>query len=153
MHLLYTHPAVISCLSLLYKAIGIHEYVPERFGLSAINPIVKNSTKSVSDISNYRPINIMPNISKVFEIYIGYVLEPYFVFHDNQFGFVSNGGSGRVLFAFKNEVNYFTDRNSKVFCCSLDISKACDRINHFALLRSMYNKGIPTNIIKTFANW
>ena len=31
---------------------------------------------------------IMPIISKVFEKFIGYVLEPYFVFHDNQFGFV-----------------------------------------------------------------
>ena len=42
---------------------------------------------------------------------------------------------------------------SKVLCCSLDISKAFNRIYHFALLRSMYNKGIPTNIIKIFANW
>ena len=95
----------------------------------------------------------MPIISKVFEKYIGYVLEPYFVFHDNQFEFVSNGGCGRALFAFKNVVDYFTDRNSKVFCCSLDISKAFDGINHFALLRSMYNKDILTNIIKIFANW
>ena len=113
-HLLHAHPAVISCLSRLYKAIVIHEYVPERFGLSVINPIVKNSMKSVNDISNYRPISIMPIISKVFEKCIDYVLEPYFVFHDNQFGFVSNGGCGRALFAFKNVVDYFTDRNSSV---------------------------------------
>ena len=53
MHLLYAHPAVISSLSRLYKAIITHEYVPERFGLSVINPIVKNSMKSVNDISNY----------------------------------------------------------------------------------------------------
>ena len=153
MHLLYAHPAVTSCLSRLYKAIVIHEYVPERFGLSVINPIVNNSMKSVNDISNYRPISIMPIISKVFEKYIGYVLKPYFVFHDNQFGFGSNEGCGRALFEFKNVVDYFTGCNSKVFCCSLDISKAFDRINHFALLRSIYNKGIPTNIIKIFANW
>ena len=67
MHLLYAHPAVISCLSRLYKAIVIQEYVPQRFDLSVINPIVKNSMKSVNDISNYRPIIIMPIISKVFE--------------------------------------------------------------------------------------
>ena len=149
MHLLYAHPVVISCLSRLYKAIVIHEYVPERFGLSVIKPIVKNSMKSVNDISNYRPISIMPIISKVFKKCIGYVLEPYFMFHDNQFGFGSNGGCGRTLLAFKNVVDYFMDCNSKVFCNSLDISKAFGRINPFALSRSMYNKSIPTNIIKT----
>ena len=53
MHLLYALPAVISCLSQSYKAIAIYEYVPERFGLSVINPIVKNSMKSVKDIYNY----------------------------------------------------------------------------------------------------
>ena len=152
-HLLDAHPAVISCLPRLYKVIVMHEYVPERFGLSVINPIVKNSMKSINDISNYRPISIMLIINKVFEKCIGYVLEPYFVFHDNQFGFVSNGGCGRALFAFKNVVDYFTDRKSKMFCCSLGISKAFDRINHFALLRSMFKKGIPTNINKIFAYW
>ena len=42
MHLLCAHSAVISCLSRLYKVIVIYEYVPERFGLSVINPIVKH---------------------------------------------------------------------------------------------------------------
>ena len=153
LHLSYAYPAVTSCLFRLYEAIFIHEYVPERFGWSVILPIVKNSMKSVHDISNYRPISIMPTISKVFQKCIGYFSEPYFVFHNNQFGFVSNRGCGRALFVFKNVVDYFTDRNSKVFCCSLDISKAFDRINRFALLRSMFNKGISTDIIKIFANW
>ena len=69
-------------------------------------------------------------IGKVFEKCFANIIEPYFVFHENQFGFVQNG---RALFAFRNVVGYFRERRSKVLCCSLDISEAFNRINNLAL--------------------
>jgi hypothetical protein len=153
LHLLYAHPAVVTCLSILYKSIIVHGFVPDHFGLSAVIPTVKSNIKSVNDITNFRPISIMPIISKVFEKCVANILNEYFVFNDNQFGFVRNGGCGKALFAFKNIVNYFNERGSKVLCCSLDLTKAFDRINHYALLKAMHQKGMPVYMIKLFADW
>ncbi len=41
MHLVYAHPAIISCLSLAFKIITLLEYVPEHLGFSVVNPIEK----------------------------------------------------------------------------------------------------------------
>ena len=93
----------------------------------------------------------MPMIGKVFEKCIVNNSEPNFVFHENQFGFVQNGGCGRALFAFRNVVGYFRERN-KVLCCSLDIPKAYDRINYLALLQAMSMKGKIAFVVRVFAD-
>ena len=95
----------------------------------------------------------MPVISKIFEKCITNIIESYFKFSDNQYGFVNNGGCGKAVFTFRQVVNYFRDRGSDVHCCSLDITKAFDRINHQALLNAMKNTEMPGCIVKSFANW
>ena len=59
----------------------------------------------------------------------------------------------KVLFTFRNIVNYFTERVSKVFCCSLDIAKAFDQINHDALMKTMLQRGRPYYVVRMFLNW
>ena len=52
-------------------------------GLSIVLPTLKNEAKSTNDIKTYRPISIMPVISKIFEKCIANIIEPYFKFSDN----------------------------------------------------------------------
>ena len=106
-------------------------------GLSFVIPTLKCSTKSINEIENYRPISILPVIGKMFEKYNANSIEPYFVFHENQWGILKNGCCGRTLFD----------------CCSLDISKAFDRINRLALPQAMSMKSIPACVVRVFANW
>ena len=79
--------------------------VPNDFGLSLIMPTVKNKSKSVADILNYRPISIMPVLTKIFEKFFVFRLDPFFKFHDNQYYFVINGGCNKALFAFYGVVS------------------------------------------------
>jgi Reverse transcriptase (RNA-dependent DNA polymerase) len=153
LHILYAHPAVLTCLMMLYNAMLWHGCVPERMGMSIVIPTVKSAMKSANDITNYRPISIMPVISKIFEKCAANVIEPLLKFHENQFGFVNNGGCGKALYTFRSVVNYFREGGSNVYCCSLDIAKAFDRINHLALLKAMQDKAIPLCVIKIFADW
>ena len=95
----------------------------------------------------------MPVISKIFEKCIDNIIELYFKFSDNQYGFVNCGGCGKALFTFRHIVNYFRDRGSNVYCCSLDITKAFNRINHQALLNAMKDIEMPRCTVKIFANW
>ena len=59
----------------------------------------------------------------------------------------------KALFTFRHVVNYFRDLGSNVYCCSLDITKAFDRINHQALLNAMKDIEMSGCIVKIFANW
>lgn len=152
-HILYSHPAVYVCLSKLFNAMLRHGVVPNGMGISIIHPVIKNKVKSVHDIANYRPISIVPIMAKIFESCIANIIETNLVSHTNQFGFVKNGGCGKALFTFRNIVRYFRNNNSNVFICSLDLTKAFDKINHVALLNLMVNKGINAKIVKTYADW
>ena len=127
---------------------NIHGYVLKQLRLNVFIPTIKCRTKSINDSRNYRPISIMPVIGKVFEKCIANNIELYFAFHENQLGFVKNGGCGRALFALRNVVGYFRERRSKVLCCSLDISKVFDRINHIAILQAMSMKGVPAYVVR-----
>jgi hypothetical protein len=152
-HVLFAHPAIYSCLVMLFDAIVRHGYVPSRMGMSMVMPTLKSTLKSVNDISNYRPISIMAVLGKILEKCVGDRIGEKLVNHSNQFGFVRNGGCGKALFTFRNVVDYFNEGGSKVICCSLDITKAFDRINHYALLKSMHESGIPAYIVRLFADW
>ena len=116
LHVLYAHPAIFACLSMLFSAMMHHSYVSSKVGLNIVLPTLKNEAKSSNDITNYRPISIMPVKSKIFEKCIVYIIEPYFKFSDNQYGFVNNGGCGKALFTYRHVVNYFRDRGSYVYC-------------------------------------
>ena len=114
LHVLYAHPAIFACLSMLFSAIMHHGYVPSKIGLSIVLPILKNEAKSTNDITYYRPISIVPEISKIFEKCTANIIEPYFKFSDNQYGFANNGGCGKVLFTFRYVLNYFRDHGRNV---------------------------------------
>ena len=99
-HVLLVYPAIHGCLALLFNAMNIHGYVHNQLGLSLVIPTLKCSTKSINDIDNYKPISIMPVKYKVFEKCIANIIEPYFVFRENKFGLVKNGGCGRAFICF-----------------------------------------------------
>ena len=50
-------------------------------------------------------------------------------------------------------VDYFVSNGSTVNLFSLDVSKAFDRLNHYALFSKLIDRFIPVNIILLLANW
>ena len=73
-HILYAHPSIYVLLKLLYHNLLLLGIVPERFGHSVITPVIKSYNKSFDDSSNYRPINIVPIVAKIFEsVLVSYI--------------------------------------------------------------------------------
>ena len=68
-----------------------------RFKKTALVPIVKNKTGDTSDKNNYRPIAIVTDASKLFEICILKVLDAYLITHDHQFGFKSKHSTDIII--------------------------------------------------------
>ena len=153
MHTMHAHPIVMLLLKLLFNAMLKHGTCPVELGLSVIIPILKDANKSSADSSNYRPINLIPVVSKMFEACMHVLLESHFVFDDNQFDFVKEGGCSKAIYAVTSFFDYFIERGSDVFYASLDAVKAFDRVNHCFLLSCMIEKGFPLQLVRIFESW
>ena len=53
----------------------------------------------------------------------------------------------------KMHVDYFVANNSMVNICSLDVTKAFDRVNHYTLFNKLINRNLPVNVLLLLVNW
>ena len=83
-----------------------HQFVPDNFGAGVIVPVVKDKSGNLNDINNYRPITLIPIISKLFECVIMELCNDYLVTDDLQFGFKKGRSCNDAIFAVKSTVNY-----------------------------------------------
>ena len=125
----------------------------DNFGTSVLTPVVKNASGSLFEVSNYRPIAFTSVIAKAFESLIDLNLGHLFSFHVNQFDFSAGGGCNKAIDALNNTVNYYTERHSNMFLCSLDMIKAFDRISQFNVLRCMLERGFPVQLVNVLLQW
>ena len=80
------------------------------------------------DVNNYRPIAIVPILSKLFESGLINFFVPYLMIRYNQVGFAEHGGCDEALFAVKSVISYFLRHDSSAFVYSLDAKMAFDLI-------------------------
>lgn len=79
--------------------------------------------------------------------------EKYFKSSDKQFGFKKNIGCCHTIYSLRLVVDYFVDNGSTVNLCSLDVSKAFDKVNHFVLFSKLMVSKVPINLIKLLSTW
>ena len=82
-------PTILKTITLLINQVFNTGIFPERLKLAKVIPVFKKGDLKL--INNYRPISLLPLISKVLEQMIANQLAQYFednkLFHDNQYGF------------------------------------------------------------------
>ena len=86
-HLKYAHPAIFTALKLLYNKMTQCGVVPKKFGNSVITPVVKNASRSLSNVCNYKSVSIISIIAKIFESLLSLRFWHLFLSHVNKFGF------------------------------------------------------------------
>lgn len=119
--------------------------VPSCFKEAHITPIPK--TSAAKDVSEYRPISLLPILSKVLEKLVAkHWIRPYMVEMDNQFAYVPFPGRGTAsaLTLLNHHILKFLDNGSgAVRVLSVDFSKAFDRLPHKTIVDSIINIGLP----------
>ena len=153
-HLINAHPCAISILSKLFKLMIMHEYIPSSFCCSISFPIPKEKGMHPSSNSiEYRGISVNPLLSKLFKYCLLDKFKNYQKSSEQQFGFKPGIGCNHEIYAMTNTVKYYTDRQSNVHICALDLSKAFDKVEHSLLFEKLMKRNCPRRLINILMNW
>ena len=109
--------------------------------------------KDASCSSNYRGIALASILSKVLGGVILHKYSEHFISSNLQFGFKPGHSTTLCTGVLKCTISRYIHRNSFVYGCFLDASKAFDLVDHKLLFTYLFDRGLPLAIIRFLMFW
>ena len=118
-------------------------------------PIFKKDENTL--LNNYRPISLLPTISKVFEKIVYRQLYSYFasykLFYNSQHGFKKKHSTETAALEFIDRILQILDSGKIPFAIYLDLSKAFDTLDHDILLHKLRHYGVDGTPLNWFQSY
>ena len=145
---------VIPITSIINNSIRLGIF-PDSLKESFVMPIYKNKDKE--DPNNYRPISILPTISKIFERHIASQLMEYFceakLLHNFQSGFRKHHSCHTALLRLVHDWIEAIDNGKLIGTVFLDLRKAFDLVDHQILLHKLKLHHFDSIALKLFESY
>ena len=123
---------------------------PDAFKIAKVMPLFKKGSKT--DPSNYRPISLLPLLSKVFERFVLNQTEEFLslnkVLYDYQSGFRKNYSKDTCLYFLNDKILKGFDDVLVTGMILINFQKAFDTINHDILLKKLSIIGFSDHTVK-----
>lgn len=148
-HLKIVKNILISPLTKLFNQCIQEHVFPDCLKFANVIPLYKKG--DIDDPTNYRPISLLPVLSKIFEKLLLKQLVTYLhvnnILSSKQFGFSKGLSTTDAIIALVNNVIESFENKETYAAAFLDLSKAFDCISHEILLRKLYLLNFhPTSI-------
>ena len=111
--------------------------VPNSLKIAKVIPIYKSKNKC--EINNYRPISLLPAVSKLLEKIMHKRLNNFVTkdLFNSQYGFKNKLSTINAITELFNDIVEGFETNKYTLACFLDLSKAFDTIDHKIMLKNL----------------
>ena len=145
------YPSILKALWIIFNKSLISGEFPNSMKLAIIRPLYK--TKDIHEICNYRPISLLPVISKILEKLVSIRLVKFFTKHkilyEGQYGFRRQRNTTDAIMDLTGNILHSFNKGMFTIGIFLDMTKAFDSIKHETLLYKLQNYGIRGTVF----NW
>ena len=128
---------------------------PDVLKIARVKSLFKKGDKS--DPNNYRPISILPSISKIFEKAMLLQLHSYFhtnnLYFSSQYGFREKHSTELASLELLDKIYKDMDNGKTPFNIFIDLSKAFDSLNHDILLNKLKHYGVQQDALNLLGNY
>jgi len=128
---------------------------PKKLKIGVVKPVYKKG--DAHDFSNYRPISILPVLSKILELIIRDQLTDYFVEHnlftDRQVGFRKKKSTYMPIMLIHDFVTTAWEANESAIGIFIDLKKAFDTVDHVILCKKLERYGVKNNALKIIESY
>ena len=135
---------ISKCITVIINQSLTSGIFPNSLKIAKVTPIFKKEKYKL--ITNYRPISVLPVISKIFETIIHEQLSEYFIsnnlFCPQQYGFRKNSSTELAALELLDRVLDQMDKHKIPINFHIDLSKAFDSLRHVILLAELTHYGV-----------
>ena len=129
--------------------------LPTPLKLATVSPIFKNGDPSLA--TQYRPISLLPLVSKLLEKVVARQLRSYLeefsIIPKEQFAYRQHHSTEDALVYAINNFLMAKDQGLYTGLVFVDMSKAFDRVEHQTLINDLSNIGVRGSALKWFINY
>ena len=148
-------PALTKSLTLLINQVLTTGIFPDKLKIAKVIPVYKKGEKTV--FSNYRPISLLPAISKILEKNIFEQLSSYLrdsrLLFDHQYGFRPKHSTEYAALELIDRIITQLDKDEIPINIYLDLSKAFDTIDHIILIDKLKYYGVHGTNLNLFSSY
>jgi len=151
----HANSMVAPILSVLINTSLEQGVFPSDLKLAKVIPLHKGGSRS--DLSNYRPISLLPLFSKIYEKIMHNRLYSHLtknrVICGTQFGFRAGHSCEHALLTAQNTILSSLNKKEVAVLLLIDFSKAFDMVDHGILLSKLEHYGVRSNILSWFKSY
>ena len=146
-------PSLILPICNIVNTMLSKETFPSQLKMAQVTPIFKKDDPFIP--KNYRPVSILPTLSKIYERLLGNQLTSHFneIFHSYLSAFRTSYGCQTTLLRIVEDWKEALDKNMFVGAILMDLSKAFDCLPHDLIIKKLNAYGVSDSSCRLMASY